>query len=259
MNPLDDTPNDADDNSNQALRTRVYEKYVSSGLPAVATEKLDLIKSRSAWMEHIIREHLPKNRDACIIDIGCGFGAFVHFAQKAGYNNIIGVDRSPEQVSTALECGISNVVEGDLMKTLEAMPPDSQDVVVALDVIEHFTKPELVKLIDEVQRVLKPKGYWIIHAPNGESPFFGAVLYGDSTHELAFTRTSLRQLLTSSGFDSVSCYEDRPLGRNIRGVFRRIIWLVVRSLLRIYLAAETGDGNRNRILSQNLLAVAIKS
>lgn len=70
---------------------------------------------------------------------------------------------------------IEGVEEGDLMNTLASLPPDSQDVIVAFDVIEHFTRSELLAFVDEVRRVLTLGGRWIIHTPNAESPFFGRV------------------------------------------------------------------------------------
>jgi SAM-dependent methyltransferase len=73
---------------------------------------------------------------------------------------------------------------------LNERPAGSLDAVIAFDVLEHFGRDELIPLVDAVHRVLRPGGRWIIHVPNGESPFFGSIRYGDLTHELAFTRQS---------------------------------------------------------------------
>jgi cyclopropane fatty-acyl-phospholipid synthase-like methyltransferase len=145
-----------------------------------------------------VREHFPIDRDAAVLDVGGGHGALIHFAREAGYRNLRSVDRSPEQVAAAQRLGIEGVEEGDLGQVLRAQADASLDVVVAFDVIEHFTRDKLLPFVDQVHRVLKPGGRWIIHVPNGASPFFGAIRYGDLTHELAFTRTSLSQLLLSS-------------------------------------------------------------
>ena len=114
-----------------------------------------------------------------------------------------------------------------------------------------------IGLVDEVCRVLRPGGRWIIHTPNAESPFGMRVRYGDLTHELAFTRTSLAQLL-SSGFSQVSCYEDQPVPHGLKSAVRWALWKVFRTLLRLYVAAETGDSGRDAVFSQNLLCVAFK-
>jgi len=149
-------------------------------------------------------------------------------------------------------------MEGDLNAMLLAQPDASLDVVVTFDVIEHFTRNELLPFVDQVHRVLKPGARWIIHAPNGESPFGSRMRYWDLTHELAFTRTSLSQLLLSSGFSDVRCFEDVPVVHGAKSAVRWALWQGFRSLLRLYITAETGDASNAHIFSQNLLAVATK-
>ncbi len=142
------------------------------------------------------------------------------------------------------------------METLRTLPSASQDVIIAFDVIEHFTKEELLPFVDEVHRVLRSGGRWIIHTPNGESPFVGRVRYGDLTHEMAFTRISISQLLKSSGSSEIVCQEDTPVPHGLKSAVRWILWKIIRSGLRFYVAAETGE--RDSIFSQNFLTVAVK-
>jgi cyclopropane fatty-acyl-phospholipid synthase-like methyltransferase len=149
-----------------------------------------------------------------------------------GYSNVRGVDGSPEQVAAARRLGINGVEQGDVMETLAQAPDKALDCVVAFDLIEHFTKDELIGLVDEVRRVLKPGGRWIIHTPNAESPFGSRMLFGDFTHELAFTRTSVSQILLSSGFSKVGCHEDRPVPHGLKSVGRLILWQCIRAILR---------------------------
>jgi cyclopropane fatty-acyl-phospholipid synthase-like methyltransferase len=189
--------------------------------------------------------------------LGCGHGAAVHFVQTAGYQNVIGVDRLPEQVKEAQRLGIAGVIEGDLLETLESLSDESVDLIVAFDVIEHFTKDELVPFVDEVNRVLSKGGKWIIHTPNGESPFAGRMRYGDFTHEQTFTRTSLEQLLIASGFSLVTCCEDAPIPHGVMSTVRWILWKIFRGGLRVFVAAETGSLD-DCIFSQNLLTADVK-
>jgi len=209
-------------------------------------------------LKKLVREHFPPDVNATILELGCGHGALIHVARQMGYRNLHGVDVSSEQVAAAKRLGIEGVEQDDVMEALSAQGDRSLDCVVAFDLIEHFTKTELVGLVDEVCRVLKPGGRWIIHTPNAESPFGNRMLFGDFTHELAFTRTSLAQLLLSSGFSSVSCFEDQPVPHGIKSLARWVLWKVFRSALRLYVAAETGDSGRDSIFSQNLFCVAFK-
>jgi 2-polyprenyl-3-methyl-5-hydroxy-6-metoxy-1,4-benzoquinol methylase len=206
----------------------------------------------------LIDRHVPADRDASIIDLGCGHGALVYFLRQAGYRNVIGVDVSPEQIAAAARLGIEGICEGDLLETLRNLTSHSQDIVIAFDVIEHFSKDDLLLFVDEVLRVLKPGGRWLIHAPNGESPFVGAIRYGDMTHEQAFTRVSLAQLLLSSGFSRVECHESGPVVSGIKSAARWLLWRGIRLLLKVWVAAETGDVGRDAIYTRNLLAVAYR-
>jgi cyclopropane fatty-acyl-phospholipid synthase-like methyltransferase len=192
-----------------------------------------------------------------ILELGCGAGPFMYFAQQAGYR-VRGVDASREQVAAARRLGIPGVEEGDLLQTLRSLPDESQDVVICFDVIEHFRKEELLEFSDEIWRVLRKGGKWIIHVPNGESPFFGKVFYGDFTHEQAFTRFSIKQLVLSSGYHQVVCFEDAPIPHGLKSCLRWAMWKVIRGVLRVWLTVETGTGGSDSIFSQNFVAVAEK-
>lgn len=241
-----------------SYRSRIYGQYVKSRQQSLAPETLDGLKPRAAYLRKLIRQHFPADRSSTVLDVGCGHGTLIHFARECGYTSLRGVDGSPEQVAAARQLGIMGVEEGDLLRVLANQPDTSLDVVVAFDVIEHFTRDELIPFIDQVIRVLKPNGRWIIHAPNGESPFCGRMRYWDLTHELAFTRTSLNQLLLSSGFSTVCCFEDTPIVHGAISALRWVLWKIIRSMLRLYIASETGDAGNAHIFTQNMLAVATK-
>jgi SAM-dependent methyltransferase len=245
-------------NRESSYRDRIYLHYVNSRSEALAPTSLDGLRPRVPYLKRLIHDHFPADRDAAIIDLGCGHGALMHVARQVGYRNLLGIDRSSEQVASARILGIDSVREGDLVETILRLPPESSDVVVTFDVIEHFRKEELVGFVDQVFRVLRPGGRWIIHTPNGESPFGSRMRYWDFTHENAFTRVSIRQLLLSSGFASVKCYEDAPVPHGIKSSIRCFFWIWIRALLRLWIAIETGDTSSGAIFSQNLLAVALK-
>jgi SAM-dependent methyltransferase len=239
------------------FRARIYGQYVHARETSLAPDTVAGLSSRAPYLQRAIRRHFPANRDARILDLGCGHGSLVHFARQAGYRQAEGVDRSPEQVAEARRLGIEGVREGDLMETLASLPEGSVDVIIAFDVIEHFTREELLPFIDAVHRALAPDGRWLIHTPNADSPFFGRIRYGDITHEQAFTVTSLNQLLRASGFGAVQCFEDAPVVHGAASAARWAVWKVVRGMLRVYLMAETGSSGSG-VLSQNMLAVATK-
>lgn len=137
------------------------------------------------------------------------------------------------------------VEQGDVVEALKAQPGEAVGCLVAFDLIEHSTKNELMTLVDETYRVLKSGGRWIIHTPNAESPFGNRMLCWD------FTRNSLAQVLLSSGFTKMSCFEDQPVPHGIKSVFHWVLWKCIRATLYTYLAVETGDLGRDAIFKSN--------
>jgi SAM-dependent methyltransferase len=237
-------------------RERIYRHYVDAATQSLAPDTLAGLAPRRPYLERLVSRHFPPAKDAAVLDLGCGHGALLHVAREAGYTDLLGIDNSPAQVAAAKRLGIQGVHQGDLMDAIRTMPAASRDVIVAFDVIEHFTKDELIDVTDEVLRVLKPGGRWIIHVPNGASLFGGASRYDDLTHELAFTCESLTQLALASGFRSAAFFEDEPVAHGLKSAVRLVLWKMMRAMLRFYLTVETGAAQK--VLTQNMLAVAIK-
>ena len=242
--------------SKRAYRERIYGRYVEAAGEAVAPATLAGLNPRRPHLERLVLRHFPQARNAAILDLGCGHGALIHVARALGYENIGGVDGSKSQVAAANRLGIEGVAEGDLFRTIRAVPPAGLDAVVCFDVLEHLDRDEIVELTDAVLAALKPGGRWILHVPNGASLFAGAALYGDFTHELAFTTESLTQLALASGFRAVAFEEDAPIAHGLRSAARLALWKAFRALLQLYLRAETGAGQP--VLTQNFLAVLTK-
>lgn len=239
-------------------RRRIYHQYLSTNHAAAVPATVSALTSRKAYLERIIRSTFPEREDAFILDLGCGYGALVHFARRLGFGRTTGIDGSPEQVAVAADLGIEGVKHGDIWAELSGRTGSSLDAVVCFDVLEHLDRDELVSLADEAFRVLKPGGRWIIHMPNAVSPFFGRIRYGDITHELALTQTSLGQLVFSAGFSGLDCRDDPIAVHGAKSAIRWCLWGVIRLMLIGYLAVETGNLDFRQPLTQNLLAVAWK-
>ena len=236
-------------------RQRLYADYV--GAPTTATAEASF-QSRAPYLKRAVRRHFSPARDAAIVDLGCGAGDLVRAARTAGYTDITGIDRAPSQVRLAEALDIDGICEGDLLDAIADFADESYDVIVTFDVLEHLDTEEAFRLADHVRRVLKPGGRWILHVPNGESPFFGRVRYGDLTHERAFVRESLEQLARASAFSAIDCYEDTPTVHGLTSALRWLAWRFVRLTYRFCIAAETGETGARIVLSQNLLAVVEK-
>lgn len=235
----------------------VYESYVSSGHVAAEESLQAQLRPRMAYLRSLIRRLFPQDKDARILDVGCGYGALLHVLRECGYRNVTGIDGSQQQVELAARFGIEGVRLGEAFPFLRAEPSDSIDVLCFFDVLEHLDRQELHDLLLETARVLAPGGCCIGHVPNAQGLFSMGVRYGDLTHELAFTETSLRQIFKTLGFGEVRCYEDRPVIHGAVSLARRLLWDVGSLPFRILVAAETA--RTRTILSQNLAFQAKKS
>jgi 2-polyprenyl-3-methyl-5-hydroxy-6-metoxy-1,4-benzoquinol methylase len=79
---------------------------------------LEGLKPQIPYLQKLIRQHFPYNRNVAILDLGCGHGALIHLARQEGYKNIRGVDGSPEQVAAAKQLCIKGVEQGDVIEAL---------------------------------------------------------------------------------------------------------------------------------------------
>jgi SAM-dependent methyltransferase len=206
------------------------------------------------YLNHVVSKHFPEDREARIFELGCGPGPLIFAARNLGYENVTGIDISREQLELGRQLGVPGLMHGDALSALESLPPASLDVLVAFDFLEHLSFESLLDSERFSARALKAGGRFIIHVPNGESPFGARMRYWDITHQRAFTENSLRQLLTKD-FARIEVFEDKPVVHGLKSAVRWATWLVVRSAARVWLAAECGTLS-DPVLSQNLLAVA---
>jgi len=208
------------------------------------------------FFKKIIQKYFPKNKEIAILDLGCGHGFALKTLQQLGYHNCCGVDYSSSQIEQAHLNNVTQAIQGDLFVHLRTLKDASVDVITSFDLLEHLSKIEVLEVTREIFRVLSTGGMWVIHTVNAESPFFGRILYGDYTHEHAFTKRSISQLMFAHGFKSVSCYEDKPIIHNIKSFFRRILFGMIRFIFQAILTTETGE--TKGIFSQNFLSIINK-
>lgn len=147
---------------------------------------------------------LPSDRNARILDIGCGMGQFIQYLLAKGYKNVSGVELSPEQV----EFCRNNVTQRvDLVSnTVDflAERPESSDCIVFLDVIEHLPRSLVIPTLSAMFSALAPGGSVIIETGNLASWSGMFVRHIDFTHESGFTENSMKQVLRAVGFGEIS-------------------------------------------------------
>ena len=232
-------------------RKTIYEKYLTSDNYKDFDEISEQFETEMHIDQSIIKA-LPKDKKSKIIDIGCGYGRWLRYLQKSGYENITGVDVGEEQNRFLSQKKIP-VIESDIINYLETTK-DRFDVVTCFDVLEHFNKNEIVELLPLVKNILTDRGVLIIRVPNGEAMFKGGIMYGDFTHETFFTQRSLKQILSITGFSEVKTYSLRPIKHGLKSTIRHYGFCCYEIIYRVGILFETGSA-ANYIATQNFLAV----
>lgn len=236
-------------------RDKIYSSYLTNS--STPTIDINNLKPALVWYEKEVLKVLPKNKEIQILELGCGPGYFLHTLKKRGYSNLTGVDLGDEQIKLAEKLGVKEfIVQDDIFHFLRETNRN-YDFIYAFDILEHFYKNELLEIVELIYAHLSPRGLFVFRTPNGEGPFAGRIRYGDLTHELAFTKKSLNQVLKVVGFSECIFYPVKPVVHGIKSLGRRIIFDFFYVIMWLYLIAETGS-TTGYILTQNLWGWAKK-
>jgi SAM-dependent methyltransferase len=231
------------------FRAGLYARYVST----FKGEASGHAEPSFAWWDH---KYLPLltdlDRAVPILEIGCGDGKLLAYLARRGFSHATGIDISPEQVELARARGLPAEV-GDVFERLGGRER-SVAAILAIDVFEHFSRDELVRLTPILHAALRPGGRLLVQTANGAGLFPAQVIYGDLTHLTIFTPQSLDQLLRAAGFVDLAFYETGPIPIRLRGKANVALWSMIKTLANAVRHIETGK--RQTIWTENFICVA---
>lgn len=235
----------------------LFEKYTSTVVLAKVDEAA-LTRTSTRNFERNILPLLPSERQARILDIGCGYGRYLIALSLAGYGNVYGIDVREEQIAYAQErLGLDNCACADALEFLGDQS-GAYDAILLLDVLEHLDVMYAIELCRAVYRALKPNGVFIVQVPNGLSPLCPH-LYADVTHQRAFTRDSVEQMLRIGGFDNFRHSATPAPVHGLKSLIRRTVWeVVINPLLKAYFLIVVGS-TLGGIYTPNLLTATRKT
>jgi SAM-dependent methyltransferase len=151
-------------------------------------EYLEYLKSRSKigllyrkfWLYPRICNHLTGR----VLDVGCGIGDFVKFRNKT-----TGTDINPEIVQFCKMQGLDVI-----QMAIDTLPflSGEFDSVLLDNVLEHIEQP--APLIEEVYRVLKPSGTFVIGVPGIKG------YLKDPDHKIFYDQDKLIKVMSAHGF-----------------------------------------------------------
>ena len=131
----------------------------------VNEETYDLISkswdSKRGYVWKVVCEFLDgflDKKDLRLLDLGCGNGRHLVYAQKIGFSdfNLVGCDFSQNQLSVTKEKGFEAV-----LADLKSLPFESNsfDIVICIASFHHLLdREEQLKALSEMRRVVKSNG-----------------------------------------------------------------------------------------------------
>jgi len=151
-----------------------------------------------SYYDLLLSEYLPKQKDATILDIPCGFGNSLYYLKLKGYSNITGYDLDEKQVSLArlLDLPAHQGNACDILKK-EA----SVDMILSIDFLEHISKDQACRFLMDCYRILNTGGVLIIRVPSADGPFGTGHAWNDITHKWYLTSNAWKRgVLRMIGF-----------------------------------------------------------
>jgi cyclopropane fatty-acyl-phospholipid synthase-like methyltransferase len=148
--------------------------------------------------------------EMAFLEIGCGTGIFLNYLKHKGVQRFAGVDLDPHVLDVMPADLAEAVTIGDVWAYLEQIRTQAPfDRIVLLDVLEHFSPYEGVRLLRQLDGVLSQDGRIIVRVPNLSSPWGAQYQFHDLTHKAMYTPGSLRQVALAAGFDVIRCLPQR--------------------------------------------------
>ena len=163
----------------------------------------DQFRGSAEEVEERLRFYLPFLKeftpDSKILDLGSGRGDWLKLLSKEGFKPG-GVEVNEVFAEDSRKQGL-DVVHGDMMVHLGRQPDNSLDLITVFHLIEHLSSEKLFRLLDEIQRILKPGGRVFMETPSSENLVVAACnFYADPTHHKPVNPHTLVFVLRQKGF-----------------------------------------------------------
>jgi SAM-dependent methyltransferase len=150
-----------------------------------------------------LSKFLPADRNAKILDLGCGGGHILYALRRRGYLQLTGLDQD-SSLSRDFEGSTIRYTARDI-ETIENIE-GPYDVIIMVNVIEHFLEPK--RILSICCKSLLPEGKILIITPNASAlshKVFGAFWSGlhAPRHTLIFNPANFRQLASRQGLTEI--------------------------------------------------------
>jgi cyclopropane fatty-acyl-phospholipid synthase-like methyltransferase len=207
-------------------RKFIIERWVSSHIDTFREPDEEVLTIQLRYYSKLIERFIPKDKNIKILELGCGFGGFIYALKSYGYRNILGIDVIPQCCNFVSKKFNVKVICSDILDYFSKKGIKEQyDVIAAFDVIEHFEKGEIVKIMLYIYEALKENGIFIMRVPYGGSLRGLYIRYSGFIHETAFTELSINEPFRVIGFKEVYTLPEEKLVevKHIKRITKKLI------------------------------------
>ncbi len=155
-------------------------------------------------------DELPAQKDASILDVGCGFGQMLLRLRDEGFSQLQGIDIGNESVNFCQSSGL-DVTQIETIKEFSDKNLGKFQLILMSHVLEHIPKEDVIENLIAIRRMLVPGGSFIVMVPNAQSATGVYWMYEDYTHYQLFTAGSLLYVLRSAGFQTIDFLDPKCL------------------------------------------------
>ena len=239
-------------------RKQLFDTYYSTHAASFDQDEQEKLVWSRLYIQENYLHHLAAFDRArgALLEIGCSKGYFLKGFQSLGFEQLSGVDLSPEDVANAQRIVPGVEVVHQEAREYLVQRADRFDAILMKAVLEHIPKEEVLPLLQAMKTSLRAGGMVLIDVPNMDWLFASHERYMDFTHETGFTRESLRQVMNNA-FEAVEIFPvDHIFHTDKITALKKKIG---RKFMQMCLEWADPQGAQNPIWARNILGIGWKS
>lgn len=209
------------------------------------------------YYEENFRAHLPEDRNAAILDIGCGQGDFVRYLHELGYRNITAVDLDERAIAALQDLDSVTVIarrmDGEALRALGR----KWDLIFSKQMIIYLDRHQAPNFARAMAECLTDDGRVICDTFNAALLSAHFTEHKDPYIFTSYTDLGLKRLLEWNGLEVEALFGCRTCSGTIRSRIYHTLQAMWFGIYRLMLILERGrDDELPRIGQKSIIAVA---